>query len=90
MTHAHNPSGPVTQRPTNLVPVQVTGRARRGRSASGGAWRPSAPFVAQMVGERAEGNRLSRARSDVNSILNAYGEAALLKPRETQQLDCSA
>jgi len=90
MTNAHNPSGPATQRPMNLVPVHVTGRARRGREATGGAWRPSAPFVAQMVGERAEGNKLSRARSNVNTILSAYGEAALLKPRTPQQLDCSA
>jgi len=90
MTNAHNPRGPVTQRPTNLVPVHVTGRARRGRAAAGGAWRPSAPFLAQMVGERAQGNKLSRARSNVQTILSAYGEAALLQPRVPQQLDCSA
>ncbi|VAW18982.1 hypothetical protein MNBD_ALPHA09-1201 [hydrothermal vent metagenome] len=90
MTSAKTPNGPVTPAPTNLTPVVSVGQARRGRTGGGGLWRPAAPFIAQMIGERAEGNKLSRARRNVPSILSAYGDAALLAPRAPQTLDCLA
>jgi len=90
---------------THLVPVPSGGNGRsqnRGQSsnqgsasgstASGGAgnWRPAAPFLAQMIGERETENRLSRARRNLPTIFNAYGKAANTSQPAGQQLDLSA
>jgi len=69
-----------------LVPADPA--AGRGR-AGDGAWRPAAPFLAQVIGERARGSRLGHARRNVPGILGAYGAAAALAPASAPGFDLS-